>query len=135
MSIALARSDLTGMLRQALPQWGLPGDTALTLLNVSENVTFRADPPGGSPVILRVHRPNYHRADEIRSEIAWIDALRRENVVETPVPLAGRDGEWVQRLVAPRVDAERHVVAFAFASGAEPAPDADLPGWFGRLGP
>lgn len=129
-----ALADLTAAVRLALPQWGLPPDASLALLNVSENATFRIDPPAGPPVVLRVHRLNYHTAAEIRAEIAWIEALRQGSVVETPAPLAGVDGDIVQPLRSPGGLPERQAVAFAFAGGSEPVVDADLPAWFGRLG-
>ncbi len=121
-------------IRQSLPRWNLPPDSTVALLNVSENVTYRVDPPSGPPVILRVHRLNYHEAQEIRSEIAWIEALRQEGVVETPAPLKGIDGDSVQMLPAVEGEPGRHAVAFAFAPGTEPVAGADLPGWFGKLG-
>ena len=100
---------------------------------MSENATFRIDESGRS-IILRVHRLNYHDVDEIRSEIAWIEALRRDDVVDTPAPLRGLDGAFVQALGSPTGRPTRAAVAFAFASGREPAPGADLPGWFETLG-
>lgn len=129
-----ALADLHAGVRLALPQWGLPTDSGLALLNVSENATFRVDPPAAPPLVLRVHRRNYHEGGEIRSEVAWIEALRSGKVVETPAPLAGVDGDIVQRLRSPGGLPERQAVAFAFAAGSEPVVDADLPAWFGRLG-
>ena len=127
--------DLAAGLRLALPRWAFLPDAGLTLLNVSENATFRVDDPHGAPAaIIRVHRLGYHSANEIRSEIAWIEALRRDGVVETPAPLPGLDGDPVQVLRSPAGLPDRHAVAFAFALGTEPAADADLPGWFGTLG-
>lgn len=121
-------------IEQALPRWKLPIGSAVALLNVSENITYRVDPPGGAPVVVRVHRLDYHRPEEIRSELAWIEALRREGVVDTPAPLAGADGGCVQCISPGNGEPDRYAVAFTFASGAEPAADADLPGWFGQLG-
>ncbi|MEM8821777.1 MAG: aminoglycoside phosphotransferase, partial [Pseudomonadota bacterium] len=61
--------------------WGLSPETKVSLLTVSENATFRADDPARpAPVILRVHRPGYHTRAEIESELAWIEALRAEEV-------------------------------------------------------
>jgi Ser/Thr protein kinase RdoA (MazF antagonist) len=115
------------------PQWGLSPATRVTLLTISENATFRADDPEREhPVILRVHRPNYHQRAEIESELAWIEALRADGVVPTPQPLPTRDGG---RLAAFRHgDDTRHVAAFAFMSGREPEPGADLASGFAILG-
>lgn len=127
--------DVEAAVRSALPGWGLPAEAALSLLNVSENATFRVDDPrDGRAVVLRVHRLGYHTAEEIRSEIAWIEALRRDRVVDTPEPLRGTDGEHIKILRPSGRQPSRHAVAFAFAPGAAPAPGADLPGWFRTLG-
>lgn len=63
--------------RRALPAFGLDESTPLTLLNISENATFRIDLPGELSV-LRVHRTNYHTHEAIESELTWISALRSE---------------------------------------------------------
>lgn len=115
------------------PQWGLSQDTRIALLTVSENATFRADDPHqAAPMILRVHRPAYHTTTEIESEIAWIDALRADDVVATPAPIPTRTGA---RLATFHHDEEmRHVAAFAFMSGTEPQAGAGLVEGFGLLG-
>ncbi|MEM6490882.1 MAG: phosphotransferase, partial [Pseudomonadota bacterium] len=60
------------------------------------------------------------------------DALRAERIVDTPEPLATPNGE---RLISfAHEGEERFVAAFAFMSGDEPKPDADLTAGFHRLG-
>jgi Ser/Thr protein kinase RdoA (MazF antagonist) len=128
-------APIAAALRRALPAWSIAGDADITLLNVSENATYRIDDrQSGAVRIVRVHRRLYHSHDEIRSEIAWIEALRRDGVVDTPAPLRGVDGDPVQTLSLSGDGGCRAAVAFAFAGGAEPAADADLPAWFERLG-
>jgi Ser/Thr protein kinase RdoA (MazF antagonist) len=113
--------------------WGLSPRTEVTRLNISENATFRADDPERErPVVLRVHRPNYHSKAEIESELAWIEALRAGGVVETPEPLERRAGGKIAAFS--QSDGTRHVVAFEFMDGEEPAPDANLVAGFERLG-
>lgn len=126
-------ADLTQAIQRAMPSWNLSPDADVALLNVSENATFRVE-DGDRALVLRVHRLNYHDADEIRSELAWIEALRREGVVDTPEPLKGRDGGYVQTLLSAAGRPMRRAVAFAFAGGREPAPGEDLVAWFHRLG-
>lgn len=95
----LAALDAT--VHQALPLWGLPAASTLTLLNHSENTTYRVDPPdGAAPVALRVHRDGYHTRDEIASELAWMEALRRDADVHTPIPIKADDGDYIQTLSA-----------------------------------
>ena len=127
-------ADLAERVHRALPRWGLPEDSAVRLLNVSENATFGADAPDGKRLVVRIHRIGYHEPDEIRAELAWIAALRAERVVETPEPLAAGDGTLVQTLDSVRGLPSRQAVAFAFAEGAEPAAGADLAPWFETLG-
>jgi Ser/Thr protein kinase RdoA (MazF antagonist) len=128
-------ADLDLAIRAALPLWSLSSDAEIRLLNVSENATYRVDDTcTGRSVLLRVHRLDYHETQEIRSEIDWIEALRAERAVETPAPLRGADGTFVQTLPSLSGFPTRSAVAFDFAPGQEPAADADLPGWFRTLG-
>lgn len=118
--------------RALLPRWGVPEAATLSLLNISENATFRVDMPGRDPMILRVHRPGYHTAAEIASELAWISALRADGVVRTPAIVPAEDGETI--LAFDHDGETRHVVAFAFAPGLEPKPGDDLVPGFRMLG-
>jgi Ser/Thr protein kinase RdoA (MazF antagonist) len=114
-------------------RWKLPPETSIRLLNVSENATFAVSEPRGRELVLRVHRVGYSAADEIRSELAWMAALRRDGVIETAVPVPGVDGEAVQILGPIAGGAPRFAVAFERLPGREPdARDAAL--WFERLG-
>lgn len=120
-------------LRGVLQVWGLSDATEVTLLTVSENATFLArDPSHAAPVVLRVHRPNYHTREEIASELAWIEALRDADVVDTPALIPTQSGALI---TAFQDGAEtRHVVAFAFMEGSEPDADAGLVPGFATLG-
>ena len=124
---------LESALRLALPAWGLPPAADLTLVAVSENATWCArDPAAGRKLILRVHRPGYHTAAEILSELAWITALRAERIVDTPAPVPAIDGRPLIRIDAggqPRL-----VTAFTHMTGRAPDPADDLVPWFRRLG-
>jgi Ser/Thr protein kinase RdoA (MazF antagonist) len=114
-------------------QWGLSRQTNVTLLTVSENATFRADDPqAAAPLVLRVHRPGYHTRAEIESELDWIEALRRDSVVDIPRPVPCRDDGHIAGF---EIDGEtRDVVAFEFMSGKEPAQDDELAAGFHQLG-
>ncbi|MBA2124958.1 aminoglycoside phosphotransferase [Hyphomicrobium methylovorum] len=121
-------NEFVEALRQGLSniihEWDLSSHCSVTTLNISENATFKAvDPQTGKPAILRVHRPGYHDIDEIESELDWIHDLRRENVVVTPKPLPRADATAIGSMVA--AGDVRHVVAFEFMSGAEPAAQDD----------
>ncbi|MDG2284285.1 MAG: phosphotransferase [Alphaproteobacteria bacterium] len=83
--------------RQALAMFGVePAD--LRFINLSENVTFRAiDSRGGSPLVLRLHRPGYHDIVALRSEHMWIRALVQAGI-PAPEPLLTPAGESFARV-------------------------------------
>jgi Ser/Thr protein kinase RdoA (MazF antagonist) len=104
------------------------------MINLSENATYRIDDPdSGEKTVLRVHRVGYHSEQAINSELQWMTALRRDTGLETPEPIAARDGRLIQTLVSPELKDPRHVVMFKFMGGQEPVED-DLLGPFERLG-
>lgn len=118
-------------LRGLLPHWGFDRHDSLRLLTVSENATFLAEQPGRR-LVLRVYRPGYHTEAEIRSELAWIEALRADGIVETPRPVPTTDGA---RLLAFEDGGERRLAAaFEHMDGIEPTSEADRSRWFGHLG-
>lgn len=112
--------------------WDIPDPARITLLNVSENATFRVDAPGRAPLVIRIHRPGYHTAAEIESELAWIAALRRDRVVPVPAPLPTTSGKALARLQT--ANGPRHAVAFGFVAGREPSPEDPLETGFRDLG-
>ena len=128
-------ADLHRMVAGSLAHWGLSPATRVSLLNLSENATFALDDPAAArELVLRVHRIGYSSAQEIRSELLWMEALRRDGVIETAAPLKGVNGDFVQTLVSPAGRASRHAVAFERLPGREPDAGADAPRWFERLG-
>jgi Ser/Thr protein kinase RdoA (MazF antagonist) len=125
-------SRLTAGLADVLPAWGLEPGTRLQLLTISENATYFAETPQGNRLILRVHRPDYHTPAEIESELAWITALARDNIVVTPVPLPAADGQYLVGFADGQT--ERLAVAFTFMPGSQPDAQSDLRHWYGHLG-
>ena len=107
--------------RAALPAYGVEPTARLTLLNVSENATFRLDDESG-PSIIRVHREGYHSRAAIESELAWIAALRDSGMVRTPPFLATVTGDPVAVATLPD-GGWRHVVRFGWVEGVEPTQD------------
>lgn len=119
-------------LSEALLLWPGFERGAATLINLSENHTFRIDSPDGGKAILRVHRPGYHSRLAIESELAWMQALRRDTGLFTPRPLVGKDGVLVQEALF--LNETRYMVAFAFEEGVEPQVFDDLTPVFRQLG-
>lgn len=122
--------------RRALVEYGVSSDATLRLLNVSENATFAVDDPdSGRRTILRIHRHGYHDGGEIESELAWLDALRRDTGVRTPRVLPTRGDHRVLALPEEGHDDPRYVVHFEYLPGTEPVPnDAGLVASFELLG-
>jgi Ser/Thr protein kinase RdoA (MazF antagonist) len=129
----LLMARLAEMAATALPIYGLNPDSALTMINHSENTTFRIDDPAtGQRTALRVHRNDYHTKQGIGSELAWMKALREEAGVITPTPIPAPGGDLIKTLELPRLRS-RHCVLFEFLDGAEPSED-ELLEPFGVLG-
>ncbi|MCC5575718.1 phosphotransferase [Microtetraspora sp. AC03309] len=127
----LERTDLVA--RLALRHHDLSGDATATLINVSENATYRVDDPAtGHRSILRVHRLGYHSERAIESELGWLEALREEAGVRTPRVIPSVAGPRVLAIDAPGGE-RRHCVMFEYLPGAEPTEDR-LVEDFERLG-
>jgi Ser/Thr protein kinase RdoA (MazF antagonist) len=98
-------AELAGVARTALATFGLAEDSTITLIHHRENAVFRIDDAmSGRRWALRVHRPGYRTTAQIRSELAWMAALR-EAGLRTPEPLRARDGADVWTVRRPGLDA------------------------------
>lgn len=113
---------MSDLIARALPAYGLPEDTPLTLLNRSENETWRA-----GDLILRLHRQGYHTKPEIASELVWLTALQDLSGLNAVHPIPGAQG------LVTEIDS-RYLVAFAPIKGQELQPGDDLGHWFAPLG-
>lgn len=134
LSEADRKLHLIDVARRALSHWGLGESTPLTLLNISENATYRVDSTErAEPLILRVHRTGYHSLNAVRTELAWMTALQQEAGVQTPQAIAADDGEMIKIIDSPAFDEQRMVVMFAYIEGVEPDTAALLEP-FARLG-
>jgi Ser/Thr protein kinase RdoA (MazF antagonist) len=126
-------AELHARVTDNLARWMFSPAASVTLVTVSENATFALRDPDGRELVLRVHRIGYSSADEIRSELAWMNALRRDGVIETAAALPGADGQHVQVLVSRNGQPQRFAVAFERLPGMEPD-SRDAVRWFERLG-
>jgi Ser/Thr protein kinase RdoA (MazF antagonist) len=118
----------------ATANYDLPPGLAVSMINLSENATYKVEAPDGRRWALRVHRDGYHSKTAIASELAWLIDLRQTGVVVTPVPVKGRDGEIIQVVGHPRLPRPRHVVLSEWETGAEPGIGEDLSEPFEILG-
>ncbi|MBL9050637.1 MAG: phosphotransferase [Tabrizicola sp.] len=113
---------MSDLIVRALPLYGLPEGTPLTLLNRSENETWRA-----GPLVLRLHRQGYHTGAEIASELDWLTALQGLPGLRAVRPVAGAKG------LVTELDG-RFIVAFAPIDGQELQPGDELSRHFAPLG-
>lgn len=115
----------------ALAQYDVSAGASLRLLNLSENATYLVT-DGDAQSILRVHRQNYHRPQEIESELDWLAALAAGGDVTVPTVLPARDG---RRLVTVDINGTaRHSVHFGMIGGVEPDENALTSSDFATLG-
>ncbi|HET9721264.1 MAG TPA: phosphotransferase [Solirubrobacteraceae bacterium] len=115
---------MTALARAAMARFEIGEDAKLTLVNVSENHTFRVDDAAnGMSYALRLHRPGYRTVEEIESEIDWIDALRRDGVVDTPAAVSASDGGRVVFVEAEGAQG-RNAVVFRWIDGSTVDMDA-----------
>jgi Ser/Thr protein kinase RdoA (MazF antagonist) len=113
---------------QALNLYDLPRNVTVALICLSENETWKVEVPSGAKWALRLQRPGYQSKNSLASEIAWLLALRKDGVAATPVPVAGLDGEWIQRV------GQRKLVLFEWENGRQPEIEMDLRQCFRALG-
>jgi Ser/Thr protein kinase RdoA (MazF antagonist) len=117
------------LIKENLARWPQAKGGEVTLINLSENHTFRIDVPGGQVFALRLHRPRYQSRTAIGSELSWLEAITDQTEIPVPRPIPGADGEIVQE-VAP----DRFAALFAFERGEAPGEEGDLSKLFATLG-
>src|SRR5262245_22668006 len=138
MDTPLSHDDLLARLsrlaHKAIGLYELSPRSTATMINLSENATYRIDDPNsGGTTVLRIHRVGYHSYAAINSELQWMAALRRDAGLETPEAIPARDGTVIQMLVSRELKDPRHAVMSKFMTGREP-PEEELLAPFERLG-
>ncbi|MBX4926416.1 phosphotransferase enzyme family protein [Rhizobium binae] len=101
---------------EALDHWAVLSDEPV-LLKYRENAVFRITLADGQPAALRLHRPGYHDATSLHSELAFMAALRRGDL-DVPSPVPTGDGRNLVRLPASRKFPEQHADVVSWIDGA-----------------
>ncbi len=127
-------AGLQDLADRSLARWDETVGGSAELINLSENATYRVTAPGRPDVALRIHREDYHSANAIGSEIAWMKAIREETGIVTPEPIAGRNGDLVLEGESPLLPRPRNMVLFHWIEGREPDESEDLVAPFEELG-
>ena len=87
------------------------------LLTHDYNTIFRVDTRDGQRYVLRINKPGARAEIEIRSEMAWLSALRQDTDLLVPAPLPTAAGAWVVTLDPPDMLEPRHCAVFAWLEG------------------
>jgi Ser/Thr protein kinase RdoA (MazF antagonist) len=113
---------LRALAEQALAAYGIPPARVVVLAH-AENSTFRVETDGGARFVLRVQRvtgtPFHPRRGlpEVRSELMWLSALRRETSLAVPEPIPTTDGSLLTVAESEDVPAPRFCVLFRWVPG------------------
>ena len=119
------------LIRAASARFGLPGEARIEFMRHGENTTYGITAPDGRRFALRINRPGYQTPDAIRSEIAWMESLRRSGI-RTPVAIAGVDGDPLQNATSAE-GWSRTAVLFEWVDGVPLSGVDDVQPW-ARLG-
>jgi Ser/Thr protein kinase RdoA (MazF antagonist) len=107
---------LAGLARAALARYGLAGARVVPLLH-GHNAVFRVVARPGERYVLRLYRPDTGNAAEIRSELLWLQALRRDTDLAVPEPVPAKDGELVLAAAGPSMPDPRPCVLLRWMDG------------------
>jgi len=126
--------DMARLARRAAGRYGISPGCRLRQYPLTENWTFRIEPPSGDPVVLRIYRPGGRPPAEISSELAWMSAIRAdEQEPLLPAIIPALDGCQLVEIVRDPPLERCFCVMFDCVPGSEPAAD-ELAAWFPRLG-
>jgi Ser/Thr protein kinase RdoA (MazF antagonist) len=106
---------LEALASEALARWAL-ANAKLAPAAYRENMTFRVDAGARGRFALRIHQANYRSDDQIRSELAFMEALR-ERGVATPEVVPARDGSPFVVAEHPAVPEPRQCDLFEWIDG------------------
>ena len=119
-----------------LEQYDFAAPPKVSYLTASENQIYLIDDHHSSKrYVMRINsgRLAYHNAEQIHSEMMWLDALGADTDIIVPKVLAAKDGSWVQELSIPGKDKPSYAVVYSFLDGVEP-PEEELLEGFEQLG-
>lgn len=83
--------------KAALERYGLRGARFAWLKGEEGQgkLLFRVQSPARGRFLLRIHEPRHRTEDALRSELLWLQALRRETSLAVPEPVPALDGSLV----------------------------------------
>lgn len=106
--VAVAAANACGIQVQRITPLAHAENTTFCIYGVYEGLAGR--------FVVRIHRDGYHTAHRVRSELDWLQALRKDLHLTVPEPVPVSDtNELVQTHVLQGI--LRHVVVFRWVSG------------------
>lgn len=108
--------------KKAKDYWPDIMDEPLLIMH-RENAVFRIELARGTAA-LRIHRPGYHKRDEIVSELEWMAHLST-NGLELPTPIPNCNGEFISEITDN--DGTGHVVDLLTWVEGAPLGRSDVP--------
>jgi len=100
----------------ALRHYDLPG-ARLSFLRAGDNLLYRVTTPSGEHFLLRLHEFSRRNADELRSELLWLTALRHEGRLIVPEPILTRDEMPFAEVTSDDVPGSRRCVLLRWVTG------------------
>lgn len=90
--------------------------TRIEPIKVRENAVYAVHMADGRRAVLRIHRLGYHSDKALRSELAWMEALRASGI-EVPQVVPSRSGNAFERIGCEGVPGPRQVDVFEWIDG------------------
>ncbi|MCO7175760.1 phosphotransferase enzyme family protein [Sporolactobacillus kofuensis] len=125
LSFAEKINYLQTVAEKAKARWDNPPSSKLTLINFTENATYRLEVENKTKMIMRVQRLDYTTLDSVKTELSWIAELRRTTNLSLNCPLLSRNRKYVEVIESPEMNEKRLVVCFKFIEGQSPADSSD----------
>jgi Ser/Thr protein kinase RdoA (MazF antagonist) len=106
---------LHGMALAAVAHWPFEC-TRIEPIKIRENAVYAVHMADGRRVVMRIHRLGYHSDAALRSELAWMKALRAGGI-EVPQVVPSRSGNAFERIDCEGVPGPRQVDVFEWIDG------------------
>lgn len=87
------------------------------LVSSSTNFIYFVRSPRGGRLVLRLAFPGWRTVDDAALEVAWLDALARDTILNVPQVVRSLSGERVVKCVDPFTGASRHTVMTTWLPG------------------
>lgn len=133
LSFAEKIDYLRTVAEKAKARWNSPPTSRLTLINYTENATFCLEDDNNEKMIMRVQRLDYTTLKSVKTELSWIDELRRTTRLSLSDPLPSRNGKYIEIIENPEMNEKRFVVCFKYIGGQAPADSSDANDDIGSL--